>query len=55
MRFIRNGRPERSESAPVSSSPVDELTRLFLAARDGDRTAFWEAVRASHLRDAETG
>jgi len=26
---------------------VDELTRLFLAARDGDRTALFHAVRAS--------
>jgi RNA polymerase sigma-70 factor, ECF subfamily len=32
---------------PVSSVPVDELTRLFLAARDGDRTALLHAVRAS--------
>jgi RNA polymerase sigma-70 factor, ECF subfamily len=26
---------------------VDELTRLFLAARDGDRTALLDAVRSS--------
>ncbi|MDQ1431878.1 MAG: polymerase sigma-70 factor, subfamily, partial [Actinomycetota bacterium] len=26
---------------------MDELTRLFLAARDGDRTALLHAVRAS--------
>jgi hypothetical protein len=26
---------------------VDELTRLFLAARDGDRTALIDALRAS--------
>jgi RNA polymerase sigma-70 factor, ECF subfamily len=26
---------------------VDELTRLFLTARDGDRTALFHAVRAS--------
>jgi len=26
---------------------VDELTRLFLAARDGDRTALFHAVRSS--------
>jgi RNA polymerase sigma-70 factor (ECF subfamily) len=32
---------------PVSSVDVDELTRLFLAARDGDRTALLHAVRAS--------
>jgi RNA polymerase sigma-70 factor (ECF subfamily) len=32
---------------PVSSVAVDELTRLFLAARDGDRTALLHAVRAS--------
>ena len=32
---------------PVSSVAVDELTRLFLAARDGDRTALLQAVRAS--------
>ena len=32
---------------PVSSVAVDELTRLFLAARDGDRTALRQAVRAS--------
>ena len=30
---------------PVSSVAVDELTRLFLAARDGDRTALLHAVR----------
>jgi RNA polymerase sigma-70 factor (ECF subfamily) len=28
---------------------VDELTRLFLAARDGDRTALLHAVRASQV------
>src|SRR5262249_7660918 len=32
---------------PVSSFVVDELTRLFLAARDGDRTALLHAIRAS--------
>jgi RNA polymerase sigma-70 factor (ECF subfamily) len=32
---------------PVSSLGVDELTRLFLAARDGDRTALLHAVRES--------
>ena len=31
---------------PVSSVAVDELTRLFLAARDGDRTALLQGVRA---------
>jgi RNA polymerase sigma-70 factor, ECF subfamily len=39
---------EVGEVPPVSSVPVDELTRLFLAARDGDRTALLHAVRASH-------
>ena len=32
---------------PVSSVVVDELTRLFLAARDGDRTALLHAIRTS--------
>jgi RNA polymerase sigma-70 factor (ECF subfamily) len=32
---------------PVSSVDVDELTRLFLAARDGDRTALLHAIRTS--------
>jgi len=32
---------------PVSSFAVDELTRLFLAARDGDRTALLHTVRSS--------
>jgi len=32
---------------PVSSVAVDELTRWFLAARDGDRTALLPAVRAA--------
>src|SRR5215831_1718933 len=32
---------------PVSSFAVDELTRLFLAARDGDRTALLHAVQGS--------
>ena len=32
---------------PVSSVAVDELTRLFLAARDGDRTALLHAIRTS--------
>src|SRR5882672_8195637 len=32
---------------PVSSVAVDELTRLFLAARDGDRTALLHAIRSS--------
>jgi RNA polymerase sigma-70 factor (ECF subfamily) len=32
---------------PVSSVGVDELTRLFLAARDGDRSALLHAVRTS--------
>src|SRR6266550_3859427 len=32
---------------PVSSVAVDELTRLFLAARDGDRTALPHAIRTS--------
>ena len=36
-----------SGSSPVSSVAVDELTRLFLAARDGDRTALLHAIRAS--------
>jgi RNA polymerase sigma-70 factor, ECF subfamily len=32
---------------PVSSVAVDELTRLFLAARDGDRAALLAAIRTS--------
>src|SRR6476469_4522998 len=32
---------------PVSSIAVDKLTRLFLAARDGDRTALLHAIRTS--------
>src|ERR1051325_1909758 len=32
---------------PVSSLAVDELTRLFLAARDGDRGALLHAVHSS--------
>ena len=43
---IRRSRPRSSGSSPVSSVGVDELTRLFLAARDGDRTALLHAVRA---------
>src|SRR3954453_18551829 len=36
-----------SRFPPVSSVAVDELTRLFLAARDGDRTALLHAIRTS--------
>ena len=36
-----------AEFPPVSSVTVDELTRLFLAARDGDPAALLHAVRAS--------
>ena len=35
------------EFPPVSSRPVDDLTRLLLAARDGDRLALAAAIRAS--------
>ena len=38
---------ERREVPPVSSEGVDDITRLFLAARDGDRTALFHAVRES--------
>jgi RNA polymerase sigma-70 factor, ECF subfamily len=38
---------EVAEVPPVSSPSVDELTRLFLAARDGDRSALLQAIRAS--------
>ena len=48
MQVIRGSRRGGSpEFPPVSSVAVDELTRLFLAARDGDRTALLHAVRAS--------
>ena len=43
----RVSRFEGSGVPPVSSVAVDELTRLFLAARDGDRTALLQAIRAS--------
>ena len=33
---------------------MDELTRLFLAARDGDRTALFHVVRASQADVAAT-
>ena len=40
MQVIRGSRLRRiARFPPVSSVAVDELTRLFLAARDGDRTA----------------
>ena len=38
---------EVAEVPPVTSPSVDELTRLFLAARDGDRSALLQAIRAS--------
>ena len=48
MQVIRGSRLRSSaEFPPVSSVAVDDLTRLFLAARDGDRTALLHAVRAS--------
>jgi RNA polymerase sigma-70 factor (ECF subfamily) len=47
MQVIPDSRLGGSESSPVSSVAVDELTRLFLAARDGDRTALLHALRAS--------
>src|SRR5436190_20522590 len=47
MQVIRGSRPRGWGGSPASSVAVDELTRLFLAARDGDRTALLHAVRAS--------
>src|SRR5437870_7446894 len=47
MQVIRGSRPWGSEGSPVSSVDVDELTRLFLSARDGDRTALLHAIRTS--------
>jgi RNA polymerase sigma-70 factor (ECF subfamily) len=38
---------ELREVPPVWSPTVDELTRLFLAARDGDRSALLQGIRAS--------
>src|SRR5436190_16427329 len=47
MQVIRGSRPRGWGGSPASSLAVDELTRLFLAARDGDRTALLHAVRGS--------
>ena len=38
---------EGSGVPPVSSVVVDDLTRLWLEARDGDRTSLLQAIRAS--------
>ena len=38
---------EGSGVPPVSSVAVDDLTRLWLEARDGDRTSLLQAIRAS--------
>ena len=38
---------EGSGVPPVSSVAVDDLTRLWLDARDGDRTSLLQAIRAS--------
>lgn len=59
--MARTERHQRLETGPATT-PVDELTGLLLAARDGDRPALAKAIRLTqaelwrlcrHLADAE--